>query len=212
MVSNLIPTLIDFILHIDTHLVVLIQNYGSLVYLLLSFIIFMETGFILTPFLPGDSLLFISGTIAATGALNIYLLFLLLTLAAIVGDNLNYWIGRYLGEKVFSRFIKPEHIEKTKLFFHHHGKKTIILARFIPIIRTFTPFVAGIGKMNYLTYLSYDIFGGIIWVSAFVFSGFYFGNIPYIKHNLMLVVLFIIIISFIPAVREYLKHRRENRG
>lgn len=201
--------MIGFILHLDVYLAALIQSYGNLVYPLLFLIIFLETGFVLTPFLPGDSLLFISGTFAAIGALNVYLLFSLLSIAAILGDTANYWIGRHLGEKVFSKFIKREHIERTKLFFHNHGKKTIVLARFIPIIRTFAPFVAGIGKMNYFTFLIYNVVGGIFWVAIFVFSGFYFGNIPLIKNNLMMIIILIVIISFIPAILEYIKHRRK---
>ncbi|MBI2668415.1 DedA family protein [Candidatus Woesearchaeota archaeon] len=206
----MLETIIGFILHLDLYLATLIQSYGNLVYLLLFFIVFMETGFVLTPFLPGDSLLFIAGTFAATKALNVYVLFLLLSLAAILGDTVNYWVGRYFGEKVFIRFIKPERLEKTKLFFHHHGKKTIVLARFIPIIRTFAPFVAGIGKMNYLPFLSYNVLGGITWVALFVFSGFYFGNIPLVKNNLTIIVLIIILASFIPAIVEYMKHQRKN--
>ena len=205
----MIKDMIGFILHLDVYLAALIQSYGNLVYPLLFLIIFLETGFVLTPFLPGDSLLFISGTFAAIGALNVYLLFSLLSIAAILGDTANYWIGRHLGEKVFSKFIKREHIERTKLFFHNHGKKTIVLARFIPIIRTFAPFVAGIGKMNYFTFLIYNVVGGISWVAIFVFSGFYFGNIPLIKNNLMMIIILIVIISFIPAILEYIKHRRK---
>ena len=205
----MIKTIFEFILHLDTYLTTLIQSYGNFVYILLFLIVFMETGFVLTPFLPGDSLLFISGTIAATGALNVYLLFSLLSTAAILGDTVNYWIGHHFGEKVFSKFIKQEHIERTKLFFHHHGKKTIVLARFIPIIRTFAPFVAGIGKMNYFTFLVYNVVGGISCVAIFVFSGFYFGNIPLIKNNLTMIIIFIIIVSFIPAVLEYIKHKRK---
>lgn len=205
----MIKSIINFILHLDTSLTVLIQSYGDFVYLLLFLIIFMETGFVLTPFLPGDSLLFIAGALAAAGALNVYLLFLLLSIAAILGDTINYWIGYHFGEKFFSKFIKKEHIERTKLFFHHHGKKTIVLARFIPIIRTFAPFIAGIGKMDYLTFLIYNVIGGIAWVAIFIFSGFYFGNIAYIKENLTLVIAIIVIISFIPAIMEYIKHRRK---
>ena len=201
----------EFILHLDVYLATLIQSYGNFVYVLLFFIIFIETGFVLTPFLPGDSLLFISGTFASTGALNVYILFLLLSAAAILGDTVNYWIGSYFGEKVFIRFVKQEHLEKTKLFFHHHGKKTIVLARFIPIIRTFAPFVAGIGKMSYLTFLSYNVLGGIAWVAIFVFSGFYFGNILFVKNNLTIIILIIIITSFIPAMLEYYKHKRKIR-
>jgi membrane-associated protein len=205
----MLETAINFILHMDIYLATLVQNYGNLVYLLLFFIIFMETGFVLTPFLPGDSLLFISGTFAAADALNVYLLFILLSIASILGDTLNYWIGYYFGEKVFARFIKPEHLNKTKSFFHTHGKKTIVFARFIPIIRTFAPFVAGIGKMNYLLFLTYNIIGGIAWVAIFVFSGFYFGNIPLVKDNLNIIIILIIVISFIPAIIEYLKHKNK---
>ncbi|MFZ2070646.1 MAG: VTT domain-containing protein [Halobacteriota archaeon] len=196
----MLETAIEFILHMDVYLATLIQSYGNFIYILLFFIIFIETGFVLTPFLPGDSLLFISGTFAATDALNVYILFLLLSIAAILGDTINYWIGHYFGEKVFIRFIKQEHLEKTKLFFHHHGKKTIVLARFIPIVRTFAPFVAGIGKMNYFTFLSYNVIGGMAWVAIFVFSGFYFGNIPFVKNNLTIIILLIIITSFILAI------------
>src|SRR3989338_1326064 len=202
----MLKTVLDFILHIDLYLTTLIQTYGSVVYLFLFLIIFMETGFVLTPFLPGDSLLFVAGTLAATDALNVYFLFVLLAIAAILGDTVNYWLGPYFGEKVFSRFINPAHLEKTKLFFHHHGKKTIVLARFVPIIRTFAPFVAGIGKMNYLTFLSYNIVGGIVWVALFVFGGYFFGNIPIVRENLTFVVVSIIILSFLPAIIEYIKH------
>ena len=167
-------TAIEFILHLDTYLATLIQSYGSFVYLLLFVIIFMETGFVLTPFLPGDSLLFISGTFAATNTLNAYSLALLLSLAAILGDTVNYWLGHYFGERVFVRFIKSTHLEKTKLFFQRHGKKTIVLARFIPIIRTLAPFVAGIGKMNYFTFLSYNVIGGVAWGVIFFFFRFFF--------------------------------------
>src|SRR3989344_4284644 len=207
----MIRSLVDFILHIDTYLIPLVQSYGNLIYLLLFLIIFMETGFVLTPFLPGDSLLFISGTFAAAGLFNVSLLFVLLSLAAILGDTINYWIGNYFGEKVFSKFIKKEHMERTKTFFHHHGKKTIVLARFIPIIRTFAPFVAGIGKMNYFTFLGYNLFGGLIWVGIFVFSGFFFGNIPLVKTNFATIILLIILLSFIPALWEYYKHKRKNK-
>src|SRR3989344_1284291 len=206
----MIKTIINYILHIDTYLISLIQSYGNFIYIILFFIVFLETGFVLAPFLPGDSLLFISGTFAATGYLNVYLLFLLLSVAAILGDTVNYWVGNYFGEKVFSKFINPEHIEKTKLFFHNHGKKTIILARFIPIIRTFAPFVAGVGKMKYTTFLSYNVIGGILWVGLFVFSGYFFGNITYVKENLTFIILLIIILSFIHVVWGYLKHKKKN--
>ncbi|MBS3168581.1 DedA family protein [Candidatus Woesearchaeota archaeon] len=205
---KMIKKIIDFILHIDQYLNVLIQNYGNLVYIFLFMIIFMETGFVVTPFLPGDSLLFVAGALAATGSLNVYIIFLLLSIAAILGDTVNYALGKYFGEKVFSRFIKKDHLEKTKLFFNKYGKKTIILARFIPIIRTFAPFVAGIGKMNYFTFLSYNIIGGIVWVGIFIFAGFFFGNVPIIKENLSIIIILIIIVSIIPAVIEYFKIKR----
>ncbi len=207
----MIGIIIDFILHIDVYLAMIIQNYGNLVYIILFFIIFMETGFVLTPFLPGDSLIFISGTFAATGMLNVYFLFLILSIAAILGDTVNYWIVNYFGEKSFKKFIRPEHMEKTKSFFRCYGKKTIVLARFVPIIRTFAPFVAGVGKMNYLTFLSYNVIGGVTWVAIFVFSGYYFGNISFIKENLTIVVLLIIIASLIPAVIEYFRSKKNCR-
>lgn len=206
----MLTILIDFILHIDKYLEILIQSYGILVYLFLFLIIFLETGIVITPFLPGDSLIFVAGTFAAAGSFNIFLLFILLAIAAILGDTLNYWLGNKFGEKVFSRFIKQEHLGQTRLFFHKHGKKTIVLARFVPIIRTFAPFVAGIGKMEYKTFLSYNIIGGISWVAIFTFAGYFFGNIPIVKNNLNIVIIAIIIISFIPVIREYIKQKKEN--
>jgi membrane-associated protein len=208
----MIKTAVDFILNFDTYLTTLVASYGSLVYLFLFLIIFVETGLVIMPFLPGDSLIFIAGTLAATGSLNPYLLFLFLTVAAIIGDTVNYWLGRYLGEKIFARFINPAHIEKTKSFFTRYGKKTIVLARFVPIVRTFAPFVAGIGKMDYFTFLSYNIIGGISWIAIFVFSGYYFGNIRFVKDNLTAIVLLIIIISIIPAIVEYIRHKRKNNA
>ena len=206
----MIKTIIGFILHADVYLTSLIQSYGDLVYFLLFFVIFIETGFVFTPFLPGDSLLFLSGTFSAAGSLNVYLIFLILSIASVLGDTVNYWLGHYFGEKVFSKFIRHEHLERTKSFFQHYGKKTIVMARFVPIIRTFAPFVAGIGKMNYFTFLSYNVIGGMAWVAIFVFSGFYFGNVPLIKNNLTIVVLLIIILSFVPAVIEYVKHKNKS--
>jgi membrane-associated protein len=206
----MIETLLDFIFHIDIYLAALIQDYGSLVYLLLFLIIFLETGFVITPFLPGDSMIFVAGTFAAVGALNVYLLFLLLAAAAILGDTVNYWIGRYLGVRVFSRFIRRENMEKTKTFFANHGKETIVLARFIPVVRTFAPFVAGIGKMHYPAFLSYNVFGGIFWVALFVFSGYYLGNIPFVRDNLGIIIILIMLTSFIPAIAEYAKNRIKN--
>ena len=207
----ILKTAIDFILHFDTYLTALVASYGSLVYLFLFLIIFVETGLIIMPFLPGDSLIFIAGTLAAAGSLNPYILFLFLSAAAILGDTVNYWLGKYLGERVFAKFINPAHIEKTKSFFTRYGKKTIVLARFVPIVRTFAPFVAGIGKMDYLTFLSYNIIGGISWIAIFVFSGYYFGNIQFVKDNLTAIVLLIIFVSILPAVWEYIKHKRAQK-
>jgi membrane-associated protein len=164
------------------------------------------------PFLPGDSLLFIAGTFAAGGFLDIYLLLVILCIAAIVGDTVNYYIGKFFGEKVFSKFINPKHMEQTREFYERHGKKTIVIARFVPIIRTFAPFVAGIGKMNYLTFLNYNIIGGISWVLIFLMGGFIFGNIPFVKDNLTLIVLGIIFASMIPVVIEYLKAKKSRKS
>lgn len=201
----MIKTIIDFILHIDKYLYVLIQDYGTWVYLVMFMVVFIETGLVVMPFLPGDSLLFVSGTFAAAGSLNIYILFIILSIAAIIGDTVNYWLGKYFGEKVFSKFINKQYIEKTKHFYEKHGKKTIVLARFVPIIRTFAPFIAGIGKMNYLTFLSYNIIGGISWVGLFVFAGYLFGNLAFVKENLTIITLAIIFVSLIPAIVEYLR-------
>jgi membrane-associated protein len=206
----MIQTIINFLLHTDAQLIAIAQNYGNFIYPVIFLIIFLETGLVITPFLPGDSLLFIAGTLAAANILNVYVLFFLLFIAAVFGDTLNYWLGHYFGEKLFHRFVNPKHIEKTQIFFQKYGKKTILLARFVPIVRTFAPFVAGIGKMNYGIFLSYNIIGGFLWTFIFIFSGYYFGNIPFIKNNLTAVVLCIIIISCLPAVIEYARHKTNN--
>ncbi len=200
---------IDFIFHIDKYLEILISNYGNFVYAIIFLIIFMETGFVFTPFLPGDSLLFVSGTFAATGFFNIYFLLILLSIAGILGDTINYWIGNYFGEKVFSKFVNQAHLERTKLFFQKHGKKTIVLARFVPIVRTFAPFVAGIGKMKYPVFLFYNVVGGISWVGAFLFAGYFFGNINFIKENLSWVILLIVIVSFIPVIWDWWRGKKK---
>lgn len=200
---QLITFLFDFVLHIDVHLGEIISNYGTLTYAILFGIIFMETGFVFTPFLPGDSLLFAAGAFAALGSLNIVVLWALLVSAAIIGDNTNYWIGRFFGKKLIGNPkvpIKKEHIEETNKFFDKHGGKTIIMARFVPIVRTFTPFVAGIGKMSYIKFLSNDIAGGLLWVSVGTIAGFFFGNIPYVKENFSVIVLLIIAISLLPMI------------
>ncbi len=211
---EVIKFLIDFILHMDVHLNEIISNYGLWTYGILFFVIFMETGFVVTPFLPGDSLLFAAGTFAALGSLNPLYLFLLLTVAAILGDTVNYSIGHYIGPRAFSgeiKFLKQEHLDKTQEFYKKHGGKTIILARFIPIIRTFAPFVAGVGMMKYKKFILYNVFGGIAWVAIFTFLGYFFGNIEFVKKNFELVIFAIIFISFIPPVLEVFKARKEAR-
>ena len=208
---ELIKQLSDFILHIDVHLQEIIVAYGVWTYAILFAIIFCETGLVVTPFLPGDSLLFAAGAFAATGSLDVFWLFTLLSIAAFLGDTVNYWFGAFVGPKIFHkkdvRFLNLEYLERTHKFYEKHGGKTIIIARFIPIIRTFAPFVAGIGKMNYIHFISYNIFGGILWVACFIFAGFYFGNLPTVKNNFTLVIVAIIIISVLPAVFEFLRYR-----
>lgn len=205
-----ISTAIDFFLHIDVHLNEIILQYGTLTYGILFFIIFAETGFVFTPFLPGDSLLFAAGTFAARGSFDVYVLAILLIVAAIAGDNINYWVGRKLGIKLFERYnklLKKEYLEKTQKFYVKHGGKTIILARFFPIIRTFSPFVAGLGKMEYSRFVMNDVAGGIIWISIFVFGGYFFGNIPIVQKNFSLVIVVIVVISVIPAISEFVRHK-----
>jgi membrane-associated protein len=189
-----------------------VGSYGTVTYAILFAIIFAETGFVVTPFLPGDSLLFAAGAIAALGSLNFWLLYALLLIAAILGDTVNYWIGHFFGQKIVNNpkipFINQEHIDKTEAFFAKHGGKTIVLARFVPIIRTFAPFVAGVAGMHYGKFISYNVIGGFIWVTLFTFAGYYFGNLPLIKENFHYTVLAIIIISVLPMVYEYLKAKK----
>lgn len=208
---ELIQYFIELFLHLDKHLNEIIQNYGVWTYLLLFLVIFCETGLVVTPLLPGDSLLFAAGTFAALGSLKVEWLYILLSAAAIGGDTANYWIGHYVGPKVFYkedvRFLNKEYLDRTHRFYEKHGGKTIILARFIPIIRTFAPFVAGIGRMTYGHFISYNVIGGLAWIAIFLFGGYYFGNIPVVKRNFTLVILAIIVISVLPAVIEFLKQR-----
>jgi membrane-associated protein len=205
--------LIDLFLHLDKHLSQIIQNYGVWTYLLLFLVIFVETGFVVMPFLPGDSLLFAAGTFASPAlgsSLNIFLLWALLCTAAILGDTVNYWIGHFIGPKAFTgevRFLKKEYLDRTHEFYEKHGGKTIIIARFIPIIRTFAPFVAGIGAMNYGRFITYNVVGGVLWVTIFTFGGYYFGNLPFVKENFSLVVIAIIFISVVPMIFEFIKQR-----
>lgn len=207
---DIISGIISFILHIDTHLGEIIAQYGTLSYAILFVIIFIETGLVFTPFLPGDSLLFAAGAFAALGSFNVVFLFLLLWVAAFLGDTANYWIGHFFGEKIISNPklpIKKEHIDKTQAFYDKHGGKTIFLARFIPIVRTFAPFVAGIGKMSYRHFIMYNILGGLAWVACFIFAGYFFGNIPQVKENFSLVVFVIIFLSVVPMIVEFIKSR-----
>jgi membrane-associated protein len=201
---------IDFVLHIDVHLNELILTYGVWTYAILFLIIFSETGFVITPFLPGDSLLFAAGAFAAAGSLSSPWLIVTLSAAAIVGNIVNYWIGYLVGPGVFQkrvRFLNKEYLERTHRFYEKHGGKTIVIARFIPIIRTFAPFVAGIGYMTYARFMLYNVVAGIAWVTFFVIGGYYFGNIAFVRNNFGLVVVAIIIISTLPAAAEFLRHR-----
>ncbi len=212
-----ISSIIDFILHMEKWLPIWVQQFGALTYIILFLIIFVETGLVVTPFLPGDSLLFAAGAIAAlpNGGLNVILLYVLVAAAAVLGDTVNYWIGHYIGPRAFSgnvRFLKKEYLERTQAFYEKHGGKTIFLARFVPIVRTFAPFVAGVGKMRYGYFISYNIFGGIIWTALFTFAGFFFGNLEFVQKNFSLVVIAIVVISVLPMVYEYLKSRRESKA
>jgi membrane-associated protein len=202
---------IDVILHLDRHLLVLIQTYDAWVYLILFLIIYCETGFVVMPFLPGDSLLFVAGALAATGAMYVHGLFALLVLASFLGDNTNYWIGRYVGPRAFSRekswLLNPANITRTQGFYQRHGGKTVMIARFIPIVRTFAPFVAGIGKMIYSRFLLYSFAGAVVWIGSLLFAGYYFGNIPWVKQNLSLVIIGIIILSIAPGIFEFVRSR-----
>ena len=208
---DLIKKLVDFILHIDRHLAEIIADYGIWTYPVLFAIIFAETGLVVTPFLPGDSLLFAAGAFAALGSFDIVPLMLLLIIAAVAGDTVNYWIGARIGPRAFSgniRFLKQEYLVRTTEFYERHGGKTIILARFIPIVRTFAPFVAGVGRMHYGRFVAYNIIGAVVWVLLFTLAGFYFGNIPAVRDNFTLVILAIIGISVVPIALEVLRNRR----
>lgn len=202
---------LDFVLHMDRHLPQIVNDIGIWVYAVLFLVIFVETGLVVMPFLPGDSLLFAAGAVSATTSLHPLVLWALLAGAAILGDTANYWIGHFVGPKVFtqeSRWFKREYLERTHAFYEKHGGKTIFLARFIPIIRTFAPFVAGIGRMRYGYFISYNVIGGIVWTGLFIGAGYFFGNLPIVKENFSLVIIAIILISLIPAVVEYLKEKR----
>ena len=206
-----ISSFVDVILHLDQHLLVLVQNYGAWIYGILFLILFCETGLVVTPFLPGDSLLFVAGAIAGAGSMNVHLLVVLLLAAAVLGDSLNYAIGHYIGPKVFrfddSWFFKKAYVERTHRFFERHGGKTIVLARFVPIIRTYAPFVAGIGAMDYRRFLLFNVAGAVLWVASLTYAGYFFGNLPAVKNNLSLVILGIIVLSISPGIVELLRHK-----
>lgn len=208
---ELLALLIDLVVHLDDHLQALVVNYGAWIYLILFLIVFCETGLVVTPFLPGDSLLFVAGAIAAAGGMNIHLLVALLFIAAVLGDAVNYGVGHYLGPRVFkskeSRWLNPRHLERAHAFYERHGGKTIIIARFVPIVRTYAPFVAGAASMPYPRFALYNVTGAALWVVSLAYAGYFFGNIPVIKNNLTLVILAIIFLSILPGIIEYLRHR-----
>jgi membrane-associated protein len=207
---DLLRNVIDLFVHLDQHLSRVISDYGTWTHLILFLIVFCETGLVVTPFLPGDSLLFAAGTFAGLGALDLWLLIVLLIIAAIIGDTVNYWVGAYIGPRAFTgnvRFLRKEYLDRTHAFYEKHGGKTIILARFVPIIRTFAPFVAGVGAMSYPKFLTYNVVGAVLWVGLFVLGGYFFGNIPMVRENFTLAILAIIALSVLPIVVEALRAR-----
>ena len=208
---EVLQTLIDFVLHVDDHLTVIVNQYGGWTYAILFLIIFCETGLVVTPFLPGDSLLFAAGALTAQGALSIVPLYVLLLVAGIAGDQLNYWIGSKVGIHAFDgrfRFLKEEHLQRTQHCFQRYGGKTIVIARFIPIVRTYAPFVAGAGRMEYSRFVVFNVTGAFLWITIFLLGGYFFGNIPVVQDNFGLVVIGIIVVSVLPPVIEYINHRR----
>ena len=208
---DFLRSLVDLFLHLDEHLSQIISQYGVWTHLILFFIVFCETGLVITPFLPGDSLLFAAGTFAALGSLDLWLIVVLLITAAIIGDTVNYWVGAYIGPRAFRgdiRFMRREYLDRTHAFYEKHGGKTIILARFIPIIRTFAPFVAGVGAMSYPKFITYNVVGAVLWVGIFVLGGYFFGTIPVVRKNFTLVIMAIILISVMPVLLEALRARR----
>ncbi len=207
--------MLDIILHLDAHLLKLVAEYGLWIYAILFAIIFSETGFVVTPFLPGDSLLFVAGAIAASGEMNVHLLFVLLTVAAVLGNSVNYAIGRWLGKHFFtdsgSRWLNPKHLAKAREFYDRHGGKAVVISRFLPIVRTYVPFVAGMAQMKPKEYTFYNIAGGVLWVGSLLYAGFFFGNIPWIRGNLTAIIIGIIVVSLLPLAYAFLKSRRQAR-
>jgi membrane-associated protein len=204
---ELLAWALDFALHLDRHLAAFVAQYGAWVYLLLFVIVFCETGLVVTPFLPGDSLLFVVGTLAAVGGMDIVLVMGMLIAAALSGDNVNYWIGRWAGMRLFAKWINPVYLKRTHEFYDRHGGKTIIIARFVPIVRTYVPFVAGVGEMPYLRYLAYCIVGAVLWVGTLCLAGYFFGNIPLVRNNLTVVIVAIVLLSISPGVVAWLRSR-----
>jgi membrane-associated protein len=207
---------LDLVLHLDTHLQALIAQYGAWIYAILFAVIFCETGLVVTPFLPGDSLLFVAGTLSATGNPYVHDLFLVLAAASFLGDNTNYWIGHYLGPRLFrhekSRLLNPAHLKRTQSFYDRYGAKTVFMARFVPIVRTFAPFVAGMGKMRYSRFLFYSFSGSIAWTGSLIYAGHFFGNVPAVRQNLSVVIIAIVVISILPGVIEILRSRARNKA
>lgn len=208
---TLVRVVIDFVLNIDKNLVIMAAQYGGWIYGILFVVIFAETGLVVTPFLPGDSLLFAAGALAAMGSFKIGFLWLIMAAAAFLGDTVNYWIGHFVGPRAFSMnsgLLKKEYLDKAQAFYDKHGGKAIVLARFVPIVRTFAPFVAGVGKMHYGKFISYNLMGGLLWVTLFTMGGYFFGNIPWVKHNFEIVVVIIVLISVVPIVVEWWKSKK----
>jgi membrane-associated protein len=213
---ELLSGFVDLVLHLDTHLQALTAQYGAWIYAILFAVIFCETGLVVTPFLPGDSLLFVAGTLSASGAPYVHDLFLALAAASFLGDNTNYWIGRYLGPRLFrhegSRILNPAHLARTQHFYDRYGAKTVFMARFVPIVRTFAPFVAGMGSMRYARFLFFSFSGSIAWTGSLIYAGYYFGNIPAVRENLSLVIVGIVVLSILPGVVEFLRSRARNKA
>lgn len=204
---------LDFVLHLDRHLALLVEHYGVLVYAILFAIVFMETGLVVTPFLPGDSLLFVAGAVAAAGGMDPVLLGAILIAAALCGDNVNYWIGRFLGPKLFrfKGWLKQENLDRTHAFMERHGPKAIVIARFVPVVRTFVPFVSGLGRLTYLRFLGYSVLGALLWVGLLLSAGYFFGNLAVVKNNLSAVLLLIVVLSILPGAIEYFRQRRARK-
>jgi membrane-associated protein len=213
---ELVTWFIDLVLNLDHHLQVLVANYGEWIYLILFLIIFCETGLVVMPFLPGDSLLFVAGAVAAGGGMDIHLLFAVLAVASFSGDNTNYWIGRYAGPRIFRRersfLLNPAHLERTSRFYEKHGGKTVLIARFVPIVRTFAPFVAGMGRMAYNRFLLYALGGAILWIGSLSYAGYFFGNLPFVRENLSLVIIGIVVLSILPGIIEFVRARLRRRN